>query len=906
MTIDLNSHDLNLPDWGPYSKRYGGVSHIPNVKDGLRFDLAVMPGYYRRQMIVPNEKWASGQHAWEASTDLSFYSYRYEIEWKDQVYCDVSFSALSESSRLIRCSFINNTSHAQDLMIHFVASMNFPPVRPYCDDSIKMVNVCLPKNGVWFDALDYSDLQYFNKRPSDNLVEDGMYRAEIRDHGLTNGSGIGCDFGKDIGDKVAYQLELDHSFTNANCVLRYRLNKNTQCRLKLTGLINQSIELGPKTDERDEFGYSICVINIGMLAARTHVLQLESQTETSIEIDGFAIVEQEKNQNHHNVTFTVKEWSFVPEIIEGQNEKSLILKYADTDTYYGIAWSHNNHWIRQLFNSELDSFMRQIVPDHMSSIKHGDDEGHFTDVFLRPICLQKNSTQETFAFVCSGDQQAVTNQLLSFFASNEKQLESEYEKIKERTISLKSIPAGDTYRFSQERMAATEMLNVVYPVYTRRQFIRHNTPGKWWDCLYTWDSGFIGLALLELDKQRAIENLNAYVTPEGDQHAAFIHHGSPVPTQMYLYHEIWNQTQDKKTLEKFYPSMRQYYQYLAGHISGSTMRELKSNLIRTWEYFFDSGGWDDYPAQLHTLDNEIESRVTCCAITAHVIRSAKILKFAAAELNIQQDISFYENDIAMFTQALQQHAWDEESGYFSYVLHDENGEPSGHLRHESGKNFNMGLDGVLPLFAGICTNEQETQLINKLEDPKRFWTNIGLSTVDQSAPYYREDGYWNGAVWMPQQWFIWKTALDMGNGELALKIATTALNLWKTEVENSYYCFEHFLIASERGTGWHQFSGLSSPVISWFNAYYKVGRLTVGMDIWIIEQAFKNDNREFDAILKSEKKRNMSVILNMNKDFEYVFSWNGKTLKSHLLNSGSYSINIDFVDNTGILTAKSI
>ena len=49
--------------------------------------------------------------------------------------------------------------------------------------------------------------------------------------------------------------------------------------------------------------------------------------------------------------------------------------------------------------------------------------------------------------------------------------------------------------------------NVVYPVYTCGKYIRHSTPGRWWDCLYTWDSGFIGLGLLELDIERAKENL---------------------------------------------------------------------------------------------------------------------------------------------------------------------------------------------------------------------------------------------------------------------------------------------------------------------------------------------------------------------------------------------------------------
>ncbi len=31
---------------------------------------------------------------------------------------------------------------------------------------------------------------------------------------------------------------------------------------------------------------------------------------------------------------------------------------------------------------------------------------------------------------------------------------------------------------------------------------------------------------------------------------------------------------------------------------------------------------------------------------------------------------------------------------------------------------------------------------------QRLWTPIGLSTVDQSAPYYRHDGHWEGAGWI--------------------------------------------------------------------------------------------------------------------------------------------------------------
>jgi hypothetical protein len=177
-----------------------------------------------------------------------------------------------------------------------------------------------------------------------------------------------------------------------------------------------------------------------------------------------------------------------------------------------------------------------------------------------------------------------------------------------------------------------------------------------------------------------------------------------------------------------------------------------------------------------------------------------------------------------------------------------------------------------------------------------------LSTVDQSAPYYRKDGYWNGAVWFPHQWFLWKTTLDLGQGDFARQIATTALDLWKAEVEASYYCFEHFLIQSGRGAGWHQFGGLSSPVVSWFNAYYRPGRLTTGLDIWVEEQAFSEDNRSFQGRLRlTARPRPVSVLVNLQPGGKYVARWNGRPIPYDEITAGSLQIKIPFEAQVGQL-----
>jgi hypothetical protein len=73
--------------------------------------------------------------------------------------------------------------------------------------------------------------------------------------------------------------------------------------------------------------------------------------------------------------------------------------------------------------------------------------------------------------------------------------------------------------------------------------------------------------------------------------------------------------------------------------------------------------------------------------------------------------------------------------------------------------------------------------------------------------------------------------------------------VWKREVGLSYNTMEHFLVETGRGAGWHRFSALSTPVLIWFNAYFKPGRLTVGLDGWVRRQEWAKDNREVRAEL---------------------------------------------------------
>jgi len=854
-------HDLRLPAWGPYTKRYIGISHIPDVQAGLRFDLSVFPGLYRRAVNVPNVMWESGYHPWEAAPDLSYFRHRHELIWKDQLYCDVDFCLLDDTAALIRCQCVNNSDDVQSMVLHYMASLHFPPLRIYAQDPVHPARVTLPAGGVWIDGLAYRDLHSAAFDPRATLTPDGQIRGETRGHGFVDGQGLGQGFGGNNGDAVTYALPAGGGKRCA--LLRYRMAAGDRLRLALTGAARGSVDVAGTGD------FALLEMPLTGIGS---TLTITSGGGAPIEIDGLAVVGEGTSAAVEFLPVTLNP---APQMLEGPRPQTLLLKYDHTDVHYGMAWGAQPSVVRQFLCSELDSFMRLKVHEHVSQTLAGPGEGHFTNVFMRPLVLQPRSECTIFGMVCSGERTAV-EQRLAGFDPQAPQWPAVHAAARAKAVSFATAPAGERYVFSQERMAATVLTNVVYPVRARGTWIRHNTPGRWWDCLYTWDSGFVGLGLLELDEQRAIDCLNAYVTEPGERDAAFIHHGSPVPTQFYLFHELWQRTRSRDLLAYFYPRLQQYHRFLAGRLGSSTTRSLGSNLLRTWDYFYNSGGWDDYPPQVHVHKHGMEASVAPVSNTAHAIMTAKVLRMAAQALG--EPTAEYDEDIALFSHAIQTYAWDDESGYFGYVVHDESGQPRGILRHESGANFNMGLDGAYPMVAGVCTPAQEERLLGYLMSGQRMWSRCGVSTVDQSAPYYRADGYWNGAVWMPHQWIFWRALLDLGRGDDAHRIASTALDVWQREVDASYNCFEHFLVASGRGAGWHQFGGLSSPVLSWFGAYHRPGRLTTGLHAWVESLDIAADHRKLRARLRlvGQARRRPLVIAAMAAGCHYGVQWNGK------------------------------
>ena len=848
-------HDLSLGNWGPYNKQYPGACHIANAELGASFAVELFPAFYRRRIVRASSLTDGDVRMWGANAERTSFVYRYELEWRDKVYCDVKFDVAEDKLVNIECEFVNNTNSPQSVNMFLAAGLEYPN-KGFSAVSLgyKEISVAkIPDGCVMIDALDYTEIKC-----AQWLAQDGKFLGEA-EADFATGSGTVLS-GAHFKDSEHYAVYNAGGITASSIGIRYLSPRDTKLVIEVGG---KKRELEIKA--ADKFAYVTLDIDEGAIDE----VRISPVGE-KVSIDCIVV-----GNGASRAKFSKRKRSFKPEKTVGDG--TMTLKYADSEYTYKIEWDDEPLMLRTLYTDDVGVLLERTIHDHVATERYDskESEGVYEIVRTNPLYIEPNSSAT-----------------ISFRVSACKEGEDLPEIKKNEIYKVNANRDGEEYAFSQNMMAYNTLLNVVYPIYTRRGYIRHSTPGRIWNCLYTWDSGFIGMGLSTIDFKSAYENLRAYLTPVGDMHSPYIFHGSVVPTQMFLYLELINKYPERKEeLRLLYPMVMQYYSFFSNLSEGE--EQTKSGLLKTWHIFYNSGGWDDYPPQKYTRfraagnAEKHNCMVTPAITTSLAVLIAKIMKNISRELGISENDGLFDRDIARYSKAIQDNLWDEEAGYYSYLEHDDDGNPIGFLRYEDGTNFNMGLDGAYPYIAGVSDKHQSERILDNVK--RGMMTKYGVGVVDTRAPYYTPFGYWNGSVWMPHQWILMKALLDRGEIDFAVEIIKTALNVWKTEVDRTYLCFEHFMSQNGRGAGFHQFSGLSTPVLMFFETLYTPGTVTAGFDTTISKKTFNEDKTslEVDAVSNSD---NSYIIVCLSDKCKHKFTVNGKKARAKRLSGGAYAI----------------
>ncbi|MDD7739754.1 MAG: trehalase family glycosidase [Fusicatenibacter sp.] len=896
-----------MPLWGPYSKKYMGLSRMMKESRicGARFDLVVYPTYANSSVPVPNVTVPSGYHPFACDNEGNYYRYRYELIWKDQLYADVDLFAIDEETWGICVDYHNQTQKPQNCLLNFFAAIEYP-MKWFC-------RPVLPQKNEFWDALDYKEFYFQKDRPWKHLSPDALRPGEVSVPEFTNGCGLGETFyhlmashlslkwfGGDKGDGVSWHRTLSDDYQNAVLTVRYKTPLEQ-------GDVPFTVTFGEKSQTlffpASKEAASV-VVPLGELKKGEFDLRMcaGGTDGNGVVLDYLCITEANEAGKIEN---RMEQPDVIPEITREDGQEVYRYRYGEAPIYFSIenprvrrrklnSGCLEDALITRLTNSDhtYDDLTRSFTGSF--SEKHSDD-GFYDNHVVEAIFLQGGESRREYAWV--------STKKVHF---SHKELEELWKKRAAAAKETGHNPEGEPYELSVRLLKSALFTNVVYPIFRHGEPIAHYTPGKRWDSLYTWDSGFIGLGMLEYSPEKAEYIMDVYLSEEENTDFAFLFHGSLIPTQFYLYYEMMQKAAKEKRsdLKKYYPMFRRAWRFYSGRSEGSFTGRIPGDLLTPYDYFYNASGMDDYPPQVALHREHLEKNILPVCTNAHFIRFSKMMIQIAKQFGYEEDIREYQEACDRVSKALLEKSWDEDSGYFGYVLYREEDQTWEILRTPEGENYNKGVDGITPLIDGICSLQQEQKLLAHLKSEQELMSPVGISTVDMSASYYYDNGYWNGSVWFPYQYLIWKALLDIGENALAFQVAQRALSAWKQEVDFSYNTFEMIQIATAQGGWFHQFGGLSAPIAIWYQAYYRRGTVTAGFETWIESAEFTEDVSEAKVSYRLCSRKENRLVVVMNSAYDYQVTQDGEPVQWEEHVKGALEIHLPGTAGELVITRK--
>ncbi len=234
---------------------------------------------------------------------------------------------------------------------------------------------------------------------------------------------------------------------------------------------------------------------------------------------------------------------------------------------------------------------------------------------------------------------------------------------------------------------------------------------------------------------------------------------SSAPWYSWLNWEIYMMTGDRDFLEEMYVSSKKFYNFYVstrdkdgdglcewgGH---AVLESVRDGLVAVW----DEVGW---PSEFEGVD-----------INSMLVKEAKSLEQMALELGLSGEALQWKEDYSRRTELINKVCWDEIDGF--YFNADKRDNDFSYKKNNDLKREE--IIGFLPLWAGIASEEQASELVDKLTDTAKFWREYGVPSLSASDSYYNDKGYWNGPVWVEWNYLVVRGLLDYGYEEEAQEL----------------------------------------------------------------------------------------------------------------------------------------
>ncbi len=224
--------------------------------------------------------------------------------------------------------------------------------------------------------------------------------------------------------------------------------------------------------------------------------------------------------------------------------------------------------------------------------------------------------------------------------------------------------------------------------------------------------------------------------------------------------ELYRHTHDKQFLAEAYRAGVRFYEYWLNHRDAdgdglcewgghAVLESVRDSKVAVW----DQVGW---PSNFEALD-----------LNCMLVKEAKSLAHMARALGLLQDVERWRNEIKRREERINASMWDDQTGFYYHV--DRKNHSFTH--HQKNDLKRQEIIGFLPLWAGVAHRSQAAALVGALTDTRKFWRKYGVPTLSADDPYYDPQGYWNGPVWVPWQYLIFRGLVDYGYTKEARELA---------------------------------------------------------------------------------------------------------------------------------------
>jgi hypothetical protein len=264
------------------------------------------------------------------------------------------------------------------------------------------------------------------------------------------------------------------------------------------------------------------------------------------------------------------------------------------------------------------------------------------------------------------------------------------------------------------------------------------------------------------------------------------------PLFNWLNYEIYKITRDKNFLQEAYTSGRKFYEYY------SRSRDTDSDGLCEWG---GDGVFESLRDSKSVIWDEVGKPENFEAVDCNMmlVKEAKSLAEIAEELGLLDDVSRFRRDAAQRTYLINRFMWDDSTGFYYSV---NKGDHTFTFRKQDDMKRKE-IIGFLALWSGVADKAKAAKLVEHLNNPDEFNRKFGIPSLSADDPYYNAMGYWNGPVWLPWQYMIFRGLIDYGYKKEALDLKERVMKNAVHQLKQNNNFWEAYS-PDDFQAGWHK------------------------------------------------------------------------------------------------------